>query len=100
MAFVQLIEFGTDDIEKMREVNDQWQSTTEGKRTARRQLVARDRDHPGRFCSMVFFDSYEEAMENSGLPETQAAAEKYQELADGPPTFHNLDILEERTLET
>jgi hypothetical protein len=99
MAFVQLIEFGTDDIEKMRAVNEHWRESTEGKRTASRQLVARDRDHPGRFCSMIFFDSYEAAMRNSELPETQEAAEQYQALADSPPTFHNLEILDERTLE-
>jgi hypothetical protein len=44
----------------------------------------------------VFFDSYESAMENSKLPETQAAAEKYMALADGPPVFYDLDVLEDR----
>jgi hypothetical protein len=60
------------------------------------KLVARDRDHPGRYFSLVFFDSYESAMENSGLPETMAAAERYMELADGPATFYNLDVLADR----
>ena len=38
---------------------------------------AADRSQPGRYFAIVFFDSYESAMENSSLPETQAAAEKY-----------------------
>ena len=44
----------------------------------------------------MFFDSYESAMENSKLPETQAAAEKYMALADVPPVFYDLDVLEDR----
>ena len=35
-------------------------------------------------------------MQNSSLPETQAAAEQYLALADGPPVFHDLDALEDR----
>ena len=55
-----------------------------------------DRDNPGRYSIIVFFDSYEDAMKNSALPETDALAEKTAALADGPPTFVNLDIIEER----
>jgi hypothetical protein len=96
MTFVQIIEFSTSDFEGMQEIDQEWERATEGKRTARRQLVARDRDHPGRYFSLVFFDSYESAMENSELPETKAAAGRYIELADGPATFYNLDVLEDR----
>jgi hypothetical protein len=35
-------------------------------------------------------------MENSNLPETQAATEKHMALADGPPVFYDLDVLEDR----
>jgi hypothetical protein len=45
---------------------------------------------------VVFFDSYESAMENSNLPETQASAEQYMKISDGPPVFYDLDILEDR----
>ena len=44
----------------------------------------------------MFFDSYGLAMENSGLPETQASAEQYMKISDGPPVFYDLDILEDR----
>ena len=96
MAFVQIIEFRTADIEGARQVNDQWRRATEGKRTVRRELLARDRSEPGRYFVVAFFDSYEAAMRNSGLPETQTSAEQYQKLADGPPVFYDLDILEDR----
>ena len=32
-------------------------------------------------------------MENFNLPETQASAEQYMKMSDGPPVFHDLDIL-------
>jgi hypothetical protein len=96
MAFVQIIEFHTSDIEGARQVNEDWRRATEGKRTVRRELLARDHSDPGRYFAVVFFDSYESAMENSSLPETMASAEQYMKMSDGPPVFHDLDILEDR----
>lgn len=96
MAFVQLIDFRTTDIEALKKANDQWREATEGKRTARRELVTRDRSDPDHYVAIVFFDSYESAMQNSALPETQAAAEQYQKLSDGPPTFRDLDVLDDQ----
>lgn len=96
MPFVQIIEFSTSDIEGMQAINEQWAQETEGKRTAQRSILAADRDHPGQYCALAFFDSYESAMENSGLPETKAAADRYAELTDGQPVFRNLDVLAER----
>ena len=46
---------------------------------------------------MVFFDSYESAMENSNLPETAEFAEQQMPLLDGPPTFYDLDIVDDRS---
>jgi hypothetical protein len=46
----------------------------------------------------VFFDSYESAMENSNLPVTQEFAQRMMALSDGPPSFFNLDVVEDRTL--
>jgi hypothetical protein len=73
MAFMQIIEFRTTDIDRARRVNDEWWRATEGKRTVRRELLAHDRSDPSRFFAVVFFDSFESAMENSDLPETQAS---------------------------
>ena len=46
---------------------------------------------------VVFFDSYESAMENSNLPETAEFADKQMQLLCGPPTFYDLDVIQERT---
>jgi len=96
MAFIQIIEFRTSDLERARQVDDEWWRATEGKRTVRREVIAQDRSDPSRYFAVVFFDSYESAMENSGLPETQAVAEQYAKLSDGLPVFYDLDVLEDR----
>ena len=96
MAFIQIIEFRSQHIDDMRSVADEWERATEGKRKARRRVLCEDRDQPGRYFNVVFFDSYEEAMENSAMPETDALSKKMMGFADGPPTFYNLDVLEER----
>ena len=96
MAFVQIIEFRTSDIERARQINDEWWGATEGKRTLRRELLACDHSDPSYCFAVMFFDSYESAMENSGLPETQASAEQYMKISDGPPVFYDLDVLEDR----
>jgi len=97
MAFVQIIEFRTSDIDRARHVNDEWWRATEGKRTVRRELFARDRSDPRRWFAVVFFDSYESAMKNSELPITQEFAQKMGALAEGTPTFYNLNVIEDRT---
>ena len=96
MGFVQIIEYTTSDIDGMRAVGQAWEQATEGKRTAMRRVITSDRENPGRYLTIVFFDSYEAAMENSGLPETKALAARMAELADGPATFRNLEVIDER----
>jgi hypothetical protein len=97
MAFVQIIEFNTSDPDGIRAAGDEWRKATEGKRTVRREFMARDRNDSSRYFMLVFFDSYESAMENSNLPETQEIAQKLAKLADGEPKFYDLDIIEERS---
>jgi quinol monooxygenase YgiN len=98
MTFIQLVEYTTSKPEEVADVVAEWQRATEGKRTARRVLSTRDRDNPERYCDIVFFDSYESAMENSKRPETQEYSRRMGELVDGEPTFRNLDLLEDREL--
>lgn len=95
MSFVQIVEFKTHEIDQMRATNDRWQQDTAGKRTATHRMLARDHNDPDKYYALVFFDSYESAMKNSNLPETQAAAKAYAQLSDGPPQFRDLDIIEE-----
>jgi hypothetical protein len=97
MAFVQIIEFRSADFEGIRKAGDDWSQATEGKRTARRMLLTRDRTDPDRYLMIVFFDSYESAMVNSGLPETKASAEVFAALSDGPPAFYDLDVLDDQS---
>lgn len=96
MTFVQIIEFTTADIDSMRAASERWERATEGKRTARRRVIARDHNDPDRYFVLAFFDSYESAMVNSNLPETQAVAEESAKLAKSPPTFYDLDIIDDR----
>jgi hypothetical protein len=91
-AFVQIIEFRTDNIDAVRKIDEEWEQATEGKRTARRQIVTRDRNQPDRYLALVFFDSYQSAMDNSNLDETRHFAEKYR-AATKATTFHDLDVI-------
>jgi hypothetical protein len=93
MAFVQIIEFRTTRFDEGEKYVNAWREATEGKRTSRRSVVCRDRNDPNSYFDIVFFDSYEAAMENSNLPETQQLAEQLGALGDGPPTFHDLDVI-------
>jgi hypothetical protein len=93
VTFMQLIEFRTADIDGVRAVDDDWRRATEGKRTARRELLARDHNDPDRYFAVVYFDSYDSAMANSDLPETKAVAQRYAQATDSSPVFYDLDII-------
>jgi hypothetical protein len=98
MAFVQIIDFRTSKFDEMRKLEDDWEAAAGPESTARRVITSADRDNSGRYLQVVFFDSYESAMENSNLPVTQEFAQRMMALSDGPPTFYNLDVVEDRTL--
>ena len=95
MAFVQIIEFETSKFDEMQTMGDDWEAAAGEGRRATRRILCQDRDNPNRYCNIVFFDSYEAAMENSNLPATQEFAQKMMALTDGPATFHNLDVVQD-----
>ena len=97
MSFVQIMQLRTSKIDEIRAAADEWDRATEGKRTVERSVICSDRDNPGHYSIIVFFDSYEDAMKNSALPETDALSKKTMALSDGPPTFANLDVIEDRS---
>ncbi len=98
MAFVQLIEYETDHDEgELSRVMDDWMQATEGKRTMSREMHTRDREKNGHYVDIVEFPSYEQAMANSELPETQRAARQFRELCSSEPRFVNLEVIGERT---
>lgn len=96
VAFVQIIDFQTSKFDELKKVGDEWEAAAGNESKARRRVMCQDRDNPGRYVNIVFFDSYEEAMENSNLPVTQEFSQKMMALADGAPSFYNLDVVEER----
>lgn len=98
MSFVQVIEYKTDDLDAIKRVNEEWKNATEGKRTAKRLLLGKYRNEEDRVCEIVFFDSYEDAMRNNELPETQQYARKLRDVTQDEPTYFDLEVLEEETL--
>jgi hypothetical protein len=96
MSFIQILECRTKQPDAMMALDQEWEKATEGRRTTQRSLVTRDRNDPDRYMIIVFFDSYESAMANSQLPETQEFAAKYGQLVDGAITFHDLDVVDDR----
>ncbi|MFQ6028796.1 MAG: hypothetical protein ACE5Q6_15035 [Dehalococcoidia bacterium] len=93
MAFVQIMEFTTSRLDEAQALFDQWMIATQGKRTAERLTLTSDRDAPNTYIEIVEFPSYEEAMRNSSLPETQEISGKLMALCDSEPIFRNLDVL-------
>jgi hypothetical protein len=92
MAFIQIIELTTTHPEEIQELVEEWSAQSEGRRTVARSTLTADRDRPGTYVQIVEFPSYQEAMANSGLPETAEFAAKLDRLCDGPPVFRNLDV--------
>ncbi len=93
MAFVQIIEMVTTKVAEIEELMSEWMAATEGRRSAHRSLLTKDREHPDTYVQVVEFPSYEEAMANSALPETAALAAKLSALCVSGPTFRDLDIV-------
>lgn len=93
MAFVQIIDFKTDRGDDVDALLENW-TPPEGS-TVRRVIITKDREDSTRRLHIVFFDSYESAMENSAKPEIDALAQKMGELVSEPPKFYNLDVIED-----
>ncbi|MFJ8648644.1 ester cyclase [Streptomyces sp. NPDC093546] len=98
MSFVQVIDLKTDRVDELRGLMDQWIQATEGKRTATHSIVGRDRSDDTHVVEIVEFPSYEEAMKNSNLPETNRIYQQLMELCDGEPSFTDLDVLGDQQL--
>jgi hypothetical protein len=93
MAFIQIIEFKTKNIDAVNKLLDEFLVKTKGKRTASRAMMTKDRDGANTYLNIVEFPSYEEAMKNSSLPETAEIAGQMAALAEGPPIFRNLEVI-------
>ena len=98
MKFAQIIEFKTSRIDEFHAELDAWMARTDGHRTPHRAVLRKDRDAADRYLFTVEFSSYERGMENSNRPETAEFAAFLAAIADGSPTFRNLDVLREADL--
>lgn len=95
MTFVQLIEYETSREDEVAPLYEEFMKATEGKRTLTHEFHTKDRDRPSHFVDIVEFPSYEAAMRNNELPETQRVAAKLKELCTGGPRFMNLEVVDE-----
>lgn len=98
MTFVQLIDCKTSRFDEMNQLMDTWAERTKGKRTATHSVVGKDRSDASHFIEIVEFPSYEEAMRNSNLPETDTIFREMVALCDEMPTFTDLEVVRDEQL--
>ncbi|MFF3461128.1 ester cyclase [Streptomyces sp. NPDC002619] len=98
MTFVQLIECRTSRFDELDRLMDDWVEQTKGKRTATHDLVGRDRSDTSHIIEIVEFASYEDAMRNSNLPETDKIFREMVALCDEMPTFTDLEVVRDEQL--
>src|SRR5690242_19202235 len=94
MGFVQIIEYKTTKIDEIRAVVDKFRGTLPAGSGPVGGTLTQDRDRPNTYVSIIEFESFEKAMENSNRPETGEMAAAMAQLCDAPPTFLNLDIVD------
>lgn len=93
-GFVQIIEYQTSRFDEVKALGDEY-GRNDADSLARHITATENRDKPGTFMTIVRFDSYESAMQNSQRPETHEFAQKMMALCEGKPTFYNLDVRDE-----
>ncbi|MEV0170710.1 ester cyclase [Streptomyces sp. NPDC050803] len=98
MTFVQIIDCRTSRFDEMNRLMDRWVEQTKGKRTATHDIIGKDRSDASHFVEIVEFPSYEEAMQNSKLPETDRIFQEMVALCDETPTFMDLDVVRDEPL--
>lgn len=91
--FVQQISFATDDPDRMFALAEEWATDAMSDGTVLRTGIGADRDHPGRYQWIVYFESADTARQNSDRAETAAFSARFSELCSDGPTFTNLDIV-------
>ncbi|MGW6568416.1 ester cyclase [Streptomyces sp. NPDC054975] len=98
MTFVQVIDCKTSRADELNSLMDAWVEATQGKRTATHSIMGRDRADSTHVVEIVEFPSYEEAMKNSNLPETDRIFQEMVALCDGEPSFTDLDVMRDEQL--
>jgi predicted SnoaL-like aldol condensation-catalyzing enzyme len=98
MTFMQVIDCRTSRADELNRLMDTWIESTQGKRTATHSIVGRDRADSTHVVEIVEFPSYEEAMKNSQLPETDRIFREMVALCEGEPSFTDLDVMRDEQL--
>jgi hypothetical protein len=95
-GFVQIIEFKTSRIGEIEALGNEMRARreAEGASSVPRATFTADRDRPGYYLSIIEFESYESAMENSNRPDTSEFAAQMAKLCDAAPKFYNLDVMQ------
>jgi quinol monooxygenase YgiN len=94
MQYIQLVEFdASHQVDEVRDSLDAWLAISRGKRTLQMSVVAADHDRPNHYWQLLMFPSERDAEASAQLPETKSAFERWSELLDGEPVFHNLDVV-------
>ena len=94
MAFIQAIDFSTEQKDAVVELMGRWSADAIGNGTAKRATMAEDRSTPDHFVISVWFESADAAAENSERSETGAFAEQFASLCSDGPTFREFDVVE------
>ena len=96
-TFLQIAEIRMNDpdvaLRTLEETEDAWRAATVGRRTALVERLYADRDRPGIYFAVNEFPSYDQAMENSSLPETSELAAAAGEIVDEVVSYRNLDLI-------
>ncbi len=100
MTFIQMIDCRTSRFGELDRLMDTWVEQTQGKRTATHSMVGKDRSASDHYVEIIEFPSFEEAMRNSRLPETERTFQEMVALCDGTPSFTDLDVLRDEQLNT
>ncbi|WP_306325819.1 ester cyclase [Streptomyces venezuelae] len=98
MTFTQIIDFKTSRVDDMTRLMDRWIEQTQGKRTATHSVLGKDRADSSHLVEIVEFPSYDVAMRNSQLPETDRIFREMVALCDEMPTFTDLDVVRDEAL--
>jgi hypothetical protein len=96
-GFIQTITYSTSRIDEVRQLGEALHQKRAGEGGPKpiQVSVCADRDVPNRYTTVVEFASHEDAMANSNHPDTAEFAQQMGKLCDGPPSFMNLDLLDQ-----
>ena len=92
--FIQIVTYDCDDIDALIEAANSV-PVPGGAPKPSSVAVARDRDRPGHYATILRFDSYEDAMTHSESAATHERLAKIGPLMKGEASFHNLDVIDE-----